>query len=92
MKLTQPALVAFALAALCIVGAVVLLAINKTVPEDLWTIAFASLTGGAGIAIPTPTTTSTTAAPAPPPRCLMWMPPRFWLFCSLSRRPSWRVA
>ena len=46
------AIAAFALAALCIVGAIVLVAINKTVPPELWAIAFASLTGGAGIAVP----------------------------------------
>lgn len=43
---------AFALAALCIVGAVVLTALSKTVPAELWAVAFAALTGGAGIAVP----------------------------------------
>lgn len=51
------ALIAIALAALCVVGAVVLVALNKAVPPELWAIAFASLTGGAGIAVPTVTTT-----------------------------------
>jgi hypothetical protein len=59
------ALIAIALAALCVVGAVVLVALNKTVPPELWAIAFASLTGGAGIAVPTVTTTTTTPAQTP---------------------------
>lgn len=72
----QMAVLAFALAALCVVGAIILTAIGKTVPTDLWTLAFASLTGGAGIAIPTlpttptvttttPTTATTYTAPTP---------------------------
>lgn len=71
------ALIAIALAALCVVGAVVLVAINKTVPAELWAIAFASLTGGAGIAVPTVAATpvatvqmtpaaAVAAPPAPP--------------------------
>jgi hypothetical protein len=56
------ALIAISLAALCVIGAVVLVALNKTVPPELWAIAFASLTGGAGIAVPTVTTTT----PTPP--------------------------
>jgi hypothetical protein len=59
------ALVAIALAALCVIGAVVLVALNKAVPPELWAIAFAALTGGAGIAVPTVTTT-TPAAVTPP--------------------------
>lgn len=74
------ALIAIGLAALCVIGAVVLVAINKTVPAELWAIAFASLTGGAGIAVPTvavpsaatpvatvQTPTPAAPAPAPPP-------------------------
>ena len=56
------AFVAIGLAALCVVGAVVLVALGKTVPAELWAIAFAALTGGAGIAVPT-----AVAAPAPAP-------------------------
>ena len=57
MKLPSNAVaLAFGLTAICVIGAIVLAALNKTVPENLWIVAFASLTGGAGIAAPvTPT-------------------------------------
>ncbi len=45
-------LIAFALVALCVIGAVVLVAMSKPVPTELWALAFAALTGGAGIAAP----------------------------------------
>ena len=63
------ALIAVGLAALCVIGAVVLVAINKTVPAELWAIAFAALTGGAGIAVPAVSATAPTpvAGPAGPP-------------------------
>lgn len=44
---------AFCLTALCVIGAIVLVGMNKAVPAELWAIAFAALTGGAGIAVPT---------------------------------------
>lgn len=66
MRPANIALVALALAALCIVGAVVLVAINKTVPAELWAIAFAALTGGAGIAVPTVTQPAALPSPQPP--------------------------
>lgn len=43
---------AFALAALCIGGAIVLTAMSKTVPSELWQAAFLTVGAGAGIAIP----------------------------------------
>lgn len=46
------AIAAFGLAAICVIGAVVLTALNKPVPTDLWSFAFASLTGAAGITVP----------------------------------------
>lgn len=51
---------AFVLAAICVVGAVVLTAMNKTVPVELWQAAFLSAGAGAGIALP--------SAPAPAPQ------------------------
>lgn len=57
MKLPANAVaLAFGLTAICVIGAIVLAGMGKTVPENLWIVAFASLTGGAGIAAPvTPT-------------------------------------
>ncbi len=46
---------AFGLAALCLIGAIVLVAINKSVPVELWQAAFLSLGAGAGISVPTTT-------------------------------------
>ncbi len=47
-------LIAFSLSALCVIAATVLVALSKAVPAELWALAFASLTAGAGIASPTP--------------------------------------
>jgi hypothetical protein len=41
---------AFLLTALCVTGAVVLVALGHPVPSNLWTLAYASLVGGAGLA------------------------------------------
>jgi hypothetical protein len=45
---------AFALTALCVVAAVILVLDNKAVPVELWQLAFAA--GGAGAALALPTT------------------------------------
>lgn len=50
MKTIAPHALAFALTALCVVGAVVLIALGHTVPQNLYTLAYASLVGGAGLA------------------------------------------
>lgn len=55
---------AFGLAAICFIGAIVLIAINKTVPPELWQAGFLAAGAGAGIALPT---TSTPAPPVAPP-------------------------
>ena len=44
----------FALATITIGGIIVLVALNKTVPSELWYIAVALLSGGLGIATPIP--------------------------------------
>ena len=49
---------AFALAALCLVGSIVLVAMGKQVPPELWQAGFLSVGAGAGVAMP--------QAPAPP--------------------------
>lgn len=54
-----PHVYAFALAAICFIGAIVLIALNKTVPTELWSAGYLAAGAGAGIAYPTP-------APAPP--------------------------
>jgi hypothetical protein len=50
-----PHLYAFALTALCSAGAVVLVALGHAVPANLWTLAYAALVGGAGLAPSAPT-------------------------------------
>lgn len=65
---------AFVLAAICFIGAIVLIAMNKTVAPELWQAGFLAAGAGAGIALPSGTTTTTTVvppvvppvAPAPP--------------------------
>lgn len=57
---------AFALAAICIVGAIVLIAVSKSVPPELWQAAFLAAGAGAGIALPT-TNAVAPANAAPPP-------------------------
>ena len=44
----------FALALVALVGVIVLLCLNKTVPTELWGLAVALISGGLGIAQPTP--------------------------------------
>jgi hypothetical protein len=58
MKLpTNMALMAFGIAAIGLIGAIVLAAMSKTIPSNLWTVTLAALAGGAGISIPvTPVT------------------------------------
>jgi hypothetical protein len=46
------AILAFSLAGLCVVGAVILTVTNHAVPQNLWTLSYAALVGGAGIAVP----------------------------------------
>lgn len=58
MKLpANAAAYAFILAAIGLVGSIVLAAMNKTIPANLWVVTIGALTGGAGIAIPTPPAT-----------------------------------
>lgn len=38
--------------ALALIGAIVLDGLDKSVPAELWAIAFAAITGGAGVTIP----------------------------------------
>jgi hypothetical protein len=62
MKLpTNMALAAFILAGIGLIGAIVLAAMSKTIPSNLWTVTLAALAGGAGISIPVP---AAAAAPA----------------------------
>lgn len=63
MKIPAAHVLAFGLTALCSAGAVVLVALGHAVPQNLWTLAYASLVGGAGIA---PTGSVTTDSPTPP--------------------------
>lgn len=56
---------AFALSAICFVGAIVLVALNHIVPPELWQGGFLAAGAGAGIALPS-TGTTTTSTPAPP--------------------------
>lgn len=56
----------FTLAAIALVGIIVLIAIGKTVPTELWAIGLGIITGGLGIATPT-VTVATTPAPAGTP-------------------------
>ena len=58
----------FGLAAIVLVGIIVLLGIGKTVPTELWGIGVALVSGGLGITVPTAITSSTTTpgAIAPP--------------------------
>ena len=56
MKLSaNMALYAFIIAAIGLVGAIVLAAMSKTIPTNLWTVTLAALAGGAGISYPTAT-------------------------------------
>jgi hypothetical protein len=55
------------LALVTLVGAIVLLALGKTVPVELWGALTLLLGGGLGIAQPTPSTTPTPVAPTPAP-------------------------
>jgi hypothetical protein len=48
------AFAAFVLAGIGLIGAIVLAAMSKTIPSNLWTVTLAALAGGAGIALPTP--------------------------------------
>lgn len=48
----NPSFHAFIITALTVIGAVVLLAMGKTVPDQLWAIAGGSFVGGIGAAIP----------------------------------------
>lgn len=57
---TSIALYAFLLATICVTGAVVLAALGKDIPADLWNIALVAVGGGAGVAIPSAGAGSTT--------------------------------
>lgn len=46
---TKPEVLAYFLAAITVIGAVVLIAMNKTVPDALWGIAVGATGGGLGI-------------------------------------------
>ncbi len=50
----NPALYAFVLGALGVVGSIVLVAINKQVPPELWQATFLSVGAGAGVAYNAP--------------------------------------
>jgi hypothetical protein len=56
---------AFVLAAICFIGAIVLVALNHTVPPELWQGGFLAAGAGAGIAIPSGTTPPVPVAPPP---------------------------
>lgn len=56
---------AFGLAAICFIGAIVLIAINKTVPPELWQAGFLAAGAGAGISLPAVNTPTTSAATPP---------------------------
>jgi hypothetical protein len=75
MKLpTNMALMAFGLAAIGLIGAIVLAGMSKTIPPNLWTVTLAALAGGAGIAIPTTAPVSNpSAAETTPPVQNLWM-------------------
>jgi len=61
------ALAAFVLAGIGLVGAIVLAAMSKTIPANLWTVTLAALAGGAGISMPaTPVASTAPPASAPP--------------------------
>ena len=64
MRITaqSAALYAFVLAGIGLVGAIVLAAMSKPIPANLWVVTLAALTGGAGISIP-----SAPATPVVPP-------------------------
>jgi hypothetical protein len=58
------ALMAFGIAAIGLIGAIVLAAMSKTIPSNLWTVTLAALAGGAGISIPSvPASLSTSVPP-----------------------------
>ncbi|HXA33030.1 MAG TPA: hypothetical protein VNV87_12280 [Acidimicrobiales bacterium] len=66
MKLpTNMALAAFVLAGIGLIGAIVLAAMSKTIPSNLWTVTLAALAGGAGISIP-PTVAAADPTPVAP--------------------------
>jgi hypothetical protein len=53
-RLTSPAVLLLVLAAIALLGAIVLAGVGKAIPDQLWTAFFAALAGGAGNAHPTP--------------------------------------
>jgi len=64
MKLpTNMALMAFGIAAIGLIGAIVLAAMSKTIPSNLWTVTLAALAGGAGISIPSVPASPSTSVP-----------------------------
>jgi len=67
MKLpSNMALAAFVLAGIGLIGAIVLAAMSKTIPANLWTVTLAALAGGAGISIPSTPAAPVAVPPAPP--------------------------
>lgn len=58
-------LYAFALAGVGLVGAIVLAAIGKAVPVELWSLTFGALGAGAGISLPG-ASSPPAQAPTPP--------------------------
>jgi hypothetical protein len=48
----RPELLGFGLAALVVVGATILIAVGKTVPDPYWILAGVGIGGGAGVAFP----------------------------------------
>ena len=68
---------AFALAAICFIGGIVLVAVNKQVPPELWQAGFLAAGAGAGIALPTTAPTQPTPTPTPvvPPQVVPVPPP-----------------
>jgi hypothetical protein len=66
MKPQLLAVCAFGLAAVCIIGAIVLAALGKPIPANLWTVAVGSLAGGAGITVPNSGGTTVTLMDRPP--------------------------
>jgi hypothetical protein len=73
LQTVRSAIPLLAIGAVALIGAIVLAGIGQSVPAELWAIAFAAITGGAGVTIPahgpsfaqddSPSTTSAAAAP-----------------------------
>lgn len=63
----KPELPIFGLVAMLIAGIIVLTALKIAVPQDMWLLLIALVTGGLGIAVPGRVTVSAPVAGGPPP-------------------------